>query len=79
MGGVDHSDQMVNYAEYSGRTLKWWKRVLFHMVNLAVLNAYLLYKDHVGEANAMLHREFRKKLVRGMIESVEAENVPHGP
>ena len=44
MGGVDHSDQMVSYATFNSRTLKWWKRVFFHVVSLAVLNSYLVYK-----------------------------------
>ncbi len=31
MGGVDRSDQMVSYATFNARTLKWWKRVTFHV------------------------------------------------
>ena len=34
MGGVDHSDQMVSYATFNSRTLKWWKRVIFSMLSL---------------------------------------------
>lgn len=67
MGGVDHSDQMISYATMRCRTLKWWKRVIFHMFSLAALNAYLLYKSHVGGASAMLSRDFRKKLVKQLV------------
>ena len=48
MGGVDHSAQMVSYAIFSRRTLKWWKRVIALFISLATLNAYLLYKESVG-------------------------------
>lgn len=75
MGGVDRSDQMVSYATFSARTLKWWKRVIFHVVSLAVLNAYLCYKL-VTVRNPMLHRVFRKKLVAELIATVNKDNVP---
>ena len=76
MGGVDHSDQMVSYATFSSWTLKWWKRVIFHFISLATLNAYLLYKERVGKGNAMLPRQFRKKLVKEIILSVDPEQMP---
>ena len=76
MGGVDHSDQMVSYATFSCRTLKWWKRVIFHVISLATLNAYIIYKQRVGERNAMLPRTFRKQLVKALILSVDPDTVP---
>ena len=76
MAGVDHCDQMVSYATFSSRTLKWWKRVIFHFISLATLNAYLLYKERVGEGHAMLPRQFRKKLVKEILLSVDPEQMP---
>ena len=77
MGGVDRSDQMVSYATFNSRTLKWWKRVFFHVLSLSVLNSYLLYKFVTsGESTTMLHRNFRKKLVQNLVQSVAVENVP---
>ncbi|XP_013420996.1 piggyBac transposable element-derived protein 4-like [Lingula anatina] len=75
MGGVDRSDQMVSYSTFNARTLKWWKRVTFHVISLAVLNAYLLYKT-VTTGNPMLHRVFRKRLVADLINSVQGHVVP---
>ena len=76
MGGVDRSDQMVSYATFNSRTLKWWKRVIFHVMSLSVLNAYLLYKVQTNDASPMLHRVFRKQLVTNLIQSVDQANVP---
>ena len=77
MGGVDRSDQMVSYATFNSRTLKWWKRVFFHVLSLSVLNSYLLYKFVTsGESTTMLHPNFRKKLVQNLVQSVAVENVP---
>jgi len=76
MGGVDRSDQMVSYATFQARTLKWWKRVIFHVMSLAILNAYLIYKEKTTDRVPMLHRQFRKKLVKELVSSVNSEDVP---
>ena len=68
---MDHSDQMVSYSSFHSRTLKWWKRVIFHVINLAVLNSYLVYKHRVGREAAVLSRIFRKWLIKQLVQSVD--------
>ena len=41
---VDRSDQMMQYQAFRRRTLKWYRKGFFHFFNLAILNAYLLYR-----------------------------------
>ena len=67
---------MVSYATFNARTLKWWKRVTFYVLSVAVMNAYLLYKSSTSDRVPVLHRQFRQKLVRGLVSSVDKENVP---
>ena len=43
MGAGDRCDQMISYPAFKRRTLKWWKKVFFHLLMLATLNVYLLY------------------------------------
>ena len=43
MGRVDKSDQFLSYYTFHHRTLKWWKRVAFHLLNLVCVNAYITY------------------------------------
>ncbi len=43
MGGVDKSDQLLSYYGFSHRTVKWWRRVFFHLFDMAIVNAYILY------------------------------------
>ena len=40
MFAVDSSDQLHQYLAFVHRTLKWWKRLLFHLLGLALVNAY---------------------------------------
>ena len=61
MGGVDRNDQLVKYYTYSHRLVlckfvtnivtcvhrskKWWRRLFFHMLELALVNACILYNE----------------------------------
>ena len=76
MGRVDRSDQMVSYATFNSRTLKWWKRFIFHVMSLSVLSAYLLYKAQTNDATPMLHSVLHKQLVTNLVQSVDHANVP---
>jgi len=50
MGGVDLSDQMNSYNSCLRKTTKWYRKLFFHLFNLCLINAYLLYKKfHTGE------------------------------
>ena len=67
MGAVDRCDQMVAYSCFRRRTIKWWKKVFFHLFSLAILNAYILYKETTR--SPVLHRAFRRELVKELIRS----------
>ena len=43
MGGVDTGDQLESYYGFTHRTVKWWRRLFFHLIDVAILNAYILY------------------------------------
>ena len=43
MGGVDRSDQLLSYYGFADRTVKWWRREVFYLLDMAVVNAYVLH------------------------------------
>lgn len=45
----DESDKML-YNTYfdERRTVKYWKKVAFDIINRMILNAYIIYKERVG-------------------------------
>ncbi|XP_021372498.1 piggyBac transposable element-derived protein 4-like [Mizuhopecten yessoensis] len=69
IGAVDRCDQMVVNGIFERRTLKWWKRVFFHTVDLTVVNSYLLYKHQTP--NAVQQRTYRWELVSQLIQTAE--------
>ena len=44
MGGVDLLDQLKCYYCYDRKSKRWWLRLFFHLLDLCVVNAFILYK-----------------------------------
>lgn len=44
MGGVDLSDQLLQYYQTRTQTHKYWNTLFYHCVDISVTNAYILYK-----------------------------------
>ncbi|RVE40990.1 hypothetical protein evm_014360 [Chilo suppressalis] len=60
MGGVDKKDQMLAaYPMERKRTQIWYKKFFKHLLNVSVLNSFILFKAN----NAIEHRDFRRNLV----------------
>jgi hypothetical protein len=47
MGGVDRSNQLLSYYGFSHRTVKWWKRAAFHLIDMAIVNAYIMKTEQL--------------------------------
>lgn len=72
MGGVDSADQMTDCYSNESRTVKLWKRVVFHLIDRTVTNAYILYLSNPNEARPkMSHYQFRVKLIEGLIHEYQ--------
>ena len=44
MGGVDMSDQLMNYHRILRQTKKYWKTLFYHLLEISVSNAAMLNK-----------------------------------
>ena len=70
MGGVDLFDQRVASYRILHKTKKFWKTLFFDFVDVAIVNAFLLYKEWVaghpgGNLNASCTQlDFRLAIVR---------------
>ena len=51
MGDVNNSDQMLEYYSFNRKGVKWWKKLYFHLISLALVNAHKLYKMQNGRNN----------------------------
>ena len=42
MGGVDKPDQYLAYHNVLHKTVRYWKTLFYHMIDVAVVNAFVL-------------------------------------
>ena len=69
MGGVDLSDQYLNYYSLTQRrTLKWWKKVFWRMIDITILNSWIIFHANFPESSITSHREFRVELVHQLVQ-----------
>ncbi|XP_062393121.1 piggyBac transposable element-derived protein 4-like [Sardina pilchardus] len=64
MGGVDASDQLIQYYTAQHKTVKWYKKLFFHLLDIAASNAFILHKELMQEMHrkSMTHKEFLEEL-----------------
>ncbi|CAF1556805.1 unnamed protein product, partial [Rotaria sordida] len=65
MGAIDLVDMQSSFTECIRRTIKWYKKFFFHMVDMASINAFYLYKTQ-NSKNLQL-KEFRLQLIKNVI------------
>lgn len=65
MSGVDRCDQMVSYYSSPRKTIRWYKKIIFHLLDLSVWNSYYLYKRQTGSTIQFLG--YREELIKSLI------------
>ncbi|KAL1246597.1 hypothetical protein QQF64_034560 [Cirrhinus molitorella] len=74
MGGVDLSDQLLQYYSVRKRSNRWYRTLLYHFSDIAATNSYILYKELFlsPQTAPMSHGQFLEEL------SAELCGVPKG-
>lgn len=70
MGGVDISDQYISSYGFARKSLKWWRKVFFWLLETSIVNAYLLYNLNKGQGKVR-QRKFRKQLIKDLVGNVK--------
>ena len=68
MGGVDRADQLRAYHSVTRKSQNWWKHVLYFLIDIARVNAWICYKHHEGESPDLSHTHFIMKVATGLID-----------
>ena len=63
MGGVDKLDQMISYYPLTRKTCKWTKKMVFYWFEIAIHNAFVIYKWRYPNGQYRTLLRFRKRLI----------------
>ncbi|XP_064598479.1 piggyBac transposable element-derived protein 4-like [Liolophura sinensis] len=78
MSGIDRSDQMLSYYSALRKTIRWYKKIGLHVLEIMLFNAHIMYNESVGEQMRMLR--FREKVTLHLLGNVDLQPTPtEGP
>lgn len=64
MGGVDRSDQNISLYRIAIRGKKWYFSLITHCIDLAIQNAWQLYRNDGGKMDQL---SFRRRIATAML------------
>ena len=74
MCGVDRMDQLMSYYRPLRKTLKWYPNVVLQHLDVAMANAYIIYKKVGGIKEQLV---FRKSVIASLATSNTDREIPH--
>lgn len=67
MSGIDRSDQMLLYHFGLRKTIRWYKKVGVHIMEILVANAFYLYFKLTPSPNLKSMRQFKECIITNLI------------
>jgi hypothetical protein len=79
MGGVDRSDRMVRTYSVSRQSRKWWFRLFYYFLDMAVANSFILYNNSANR-DKLNELDYVKQLSLALIGTFSGDKkVQPGP
>lgn len=69
MGYIDLTDHFIaSYSFISCKTIKWWRKMFFWLVEVAIVNSFILYSTtRESGSGEIWQRDFSKKLIHKLV------------
>ena len=67
MSGIDRSDQMLSYYQGLRKSVRWYKKIGFHFIEMFVHNSFYLFKQ-ANPQNKMTLIKFRTEVVKSLLD-----------
>ena len=74
--GVDRLDQRMSYYQFMRKSVKWWRKVFFWLMEVAVVNSYILYCQN-SNTRRLSHKAFRQELVVALCQPLVTTRTRH--
>ena len=77
MSGLDRSDQMLSYHSSLHKTVRWYKKVGVHILELLLVNAHYLYGKYSGRARSMKINVFKEFIIKKLVGELKKAKGVH--
>ena len=69
MLGVDKMDQLATYYSFLRKSVKWWRKVLFWLLEVTTVNSYIVYTTRIRQLGQQphTHLQYRRSLILGLV------------
>uniref|UniRef100_A0A1B6MK50 PiggyBac transposable element-derived protein domain-containing protein n=1 Tax=Graphocephala atropunctata TaxID=36148 RepID=A0A1B6MK50_9HEMI len=64
MSGVDRADQLLPYYPCERKTLRWYKKIMIHIIHMMLLNAHNLHNKYEVK---MTFYDFKIQVIRALL------------
>lgn len=80
MGAVDRADHLCTSYNFARKTLKWWRKMFFWLLEVCIVNSYILYNLNRQLSNepTIEHGQYRKNLIIQLVGDVRNKGKRRG-
>ena len=69
LSGVDLADQQLSYYSLTQRrSIKWWKKFFWCLIDIAIINSWIIFRTNNPSSKIKSQRDFRLALVRELVQ-----------
>jgi hypothetical protein len=69
MSGVDLADKQLSYYFLTQRqTIKWWKKIFWRLIDIAIINSWIIFCSNNPHSKIKSQREFRLELIKQLVQ-----------
>lgn len=65
MSGVDRCDQLTSYYSCPRKSVRWYKKVMFHLLDVTTINSFILFREITKSNKKLL--QFRENIIKDLL------------
>eukprot|EP00063_Salmo_salar_P066961 XP_014041796.1 PREDICTED: piggyBac transposable element-derived protein 4-like [Salmo salar] len=67
MGAVDKVEMQNTFVECARKSLKWYRKLFFHLIDIALFNGHVVHRQVTGQV--ISYQQYRVNLIRQILEN----------
>jgi len=73
MGGVDRADHYISSYAFMKKSLKWWRKLFYWILEVAVVNSFILFQQSDTTSDAT-HLQYRRNLISLLVGDIRNQD-----